>query len=145
MDARVRRKLDMGARALEFGHAHPLDSPGYTATMVRLEERLGRADMLATQQRDGILAVRAATLHKRELMGKARRAHLAHLARIADVAGSELPELPQKFLLKPGKGSYRAFRTAAGRVSRHLGDREPQVREALALLAEACADAQQQE
>ena len=113
MDARVRRKLDMGARALEFGHAHPLDSPGYTATMVRLEERLGRADMLATQQRDGILAVRAATLHKRELMGKARRAHLAHLARIADVAGSELPELPQKFLLKPGKGSYRAFRTAA--------------------------------
>ena len=60
----------LGARALEFGHAHPLESPGYTATMVRLEERLGRADMLATQQRDGILAVRAATLHKQELMGK---------------------------------------------------------------------------
>jgi len=63
MDARVRRKLDMGARALEFGHAHPLESPGYAATIVRLEERLGRADMLATQQRDGILAVRAATGH----------------------------------------------------------------------------------
>ena len=113
MDARVRRKLDMGARALEFGHAHPLESPGYAATMVKLEERLGRADMLATQQRDGILAVRAATRHKRELVGKVRRAHLTHLARIAEVAGSELPELPQKFLLKPGKGSYRAFRTAA--------------------------------
>jgi DNA-binding MarR family transcriptional regulator len=38
----------------------------------------------------------------------------------------------------------RAFRTAAGRVSRHLGDREPQVREALALLAEACAEAQRE-
>jgi hypothetical protein len=103
----------MGARALEFGHAHPLESAGYAATMVRLEERLGRADMLATQQRDGILAVRAATGHKRELVGKMRRAHLTHLARIAEEAGSELPELPQKFLLKPGKGSYRAFRTAA--------------------------------
>ena len=113
MNAKVRRKLDMGARALEFGHAHPLESPGYAATMVRLEERLGRADMLATQQRDGILAVRAATTHKRELMGKMRRAHLTHLARIAEEAGSELPELPQKFQLKPGKGSYRAFRTAA--------------------------------
>ena len=103
----------MGARALEFGHAHPLESPGYAATMVRLEERLGRADMLAGQQRDGILAVRAATLHKRELVGKMRRAHLTHLARIAEEAASELPELPQKFQLKPGKGSYRAFRTAA--------------------------------
>jgi len=113
MDAKVRRKLDMGARALEFGHAHPLESPGYAATIVKLEERLVRADMLATQQRDGILAVRAATMHKRELVGKVRRAHLSHLARIAGVAGSELPELPQKFLLKPGKGSYRAFRTAA--------------------------------
>jgi hypothetical protein len=112
MDAKVRRKLDMGARALEFGHAHPLESPGYTATMVKLEERLVRADMLATQQRDGILAVRTATRHKRELVGKVKPAHLTHLARIAEVAGSELPE-PQKFLLKPGKGSYRAFRTAA--------------------------------
>lgn len=105
MDARARRKLDVGARALEFGHAHPLESPGYAATMVKLEERLVRADMLATQQRDGILAVRAATGYKRDLIGKMRRAHLTHLARIAEVAGGELPESPQKFLLKPGKGS----------------------------------------
>jgi hypothetical protein len=113
MNAKVRRTLDMGARALEFGHAHPLESPGYVATITRLEERMGRADMLATQQRDGILAVRAATRHKRELAQQIRRAHLNHLARIADQAASELPELPQKFLLKPGKGSFRAFRTAA--------------------------------
>ncbi len=113
MDAKVRRKLNMGNRALEFGHAHPLESPGYAATMVRLEERLVRADMLATQQRDGILAERAAAGHKQELIGKVRRAHLTHLVRIAEQAGSELPELPQKFQLKPGKGSFRAFRTAA--------------------------------
>ena len=113
MNAKVRRTLDMAARALEFGHAHPLESPGYAATMVRLEERLVRADLLATQQRDGILAVRAATRHKRELAQQIRRAHLTHLARIAEEAGSEMPELPQKFLFKPGKGSYRAFRTAA--------------------------------
>jgi hypothetical protein len=122
----------MGARALEFGHAHPLESPGYAATIVRLEERLGRADMLATQQRDGILAVRAAAGHKRELMGKMRRAHLTHLARIAEVAGSELPELPQKFLLKPGKGSYRAFRTAArGMQVEAQGRREELVKHGL--------------
>ncbi len=86
MEARVRRVLEMGARALEFGHAHPIESPGYAATMVRLEERLVRADMLATQQRDGILAVRAATRHKRELVQRIRRAHLTHLARIAEEA-----------------------------------------------------------
>ncbi len=103
----------MGARALEFGHAHPLESPGYAATMVRLEERLVRGDQLATQQRDGILAVRAATRHKRDLMERIRRAHLTHLTRVAQVASAELPELAQKFLMQPGKGSWRAFRTAA--------------------------------
>jgi hypothetical protein len=113
MDARVRRKLEMGARALEFGHAHPLASPGYAATMVRVEERLVRADLLATQQRDGILAAQAATARKRELVATIKQTHLHHLARIAESAAGELPELGQKFLLKPGKGSYRAFRTAA--------------------------------
>lgn len=73
MNAKVRGTLDMAARALEFGHAHPLESPGYAATMVRLEERLVRADMLASQQRDGILAVRAATRRKRELGQQIRR------------------------------------------------------------------------
>lgn len=35
----------------------------------------------------------------------------------------------------------RAFRTAVRRVRARLGDREPQVREALQLLAAACSDA----
>ena len=40
MNAKSRRKLEMGARALDFSRAHPDASPGYTAAMTRLEERV---------------------------------------------------------------------------------------------------------
>lgn len=36
--------------------------------------------MLAGQQRDRILAVRASTQHKRQLRAKVQRAHVTHLA-----------------------------------------------------------------
>lgn len=113
MDAKVRRKLEMGARVLEHGQAHPLESPGYATTLAQIESKLVRADQLAGQQRDGILEVRATTQRKRDLMVRIRRAHLTHLTQVARVAAHEVPELPQKFVFKPGKGSYAAFRTAA--------------------------------
>jgi hypothetical protein len=113
MNAKSRRKLEMGRGVLGFSRSHPFASPGYTAALTRLEERLGRADLLAAQQRDGLLEVRAATARKRELRRTMRQAHLTHLARVAKVAEREVPELAQKFVLKPGTTSYLAFRTAA--------------------------------
>jgi len=113
MNAKARRKLEMGAHALDFSRAHPDASPGYTAAVTRLEERLARAEQLASQQRDGLLEVRAATARKLELRRAMRQAHLAHLAQVAKVAAREVPELAQKFVLKPGTSTYLAFRTAA--------------------------------
>ncbi len=103
----------MGRRALDFSRAHPDSSPGYTASVTRLEERLARAEQLATQQREGILDVRGATVRKRDLRRTLKRAHLAHLAQVAKVAAREEPELAQKFVLRPGTAPYLAFRTAA--------------------------------
>ena len=103
----------MGTRALEFSRAHPDASPGYAAAVARLEERLARADLLATQQRQGLLEVRAATARKLELRRSMRSAHLAHLAQAARIAARELPELAQKFVFKPGTTTYLAFRTTA--------------------------------
>ena len=113
MEAKSRRKLEMGTRALDFSRAHPDASPGYTAAVTRLEERLARANELAGQQRDGLLEVRAATARKFELRHSMRQAHLAHLAQVAKIAGREVPELAQKFVFKPRTTSYLAFRTAA--------------------------------
>jgi hypothetical protein len=113
MNAKARRKLEMGARALDFSRAHPDASPGYTAAMTRLEERLARGEQLASQQREGQLEVRAATARKAELRRAMRRAHLSHLAQVAKVAAREVPELAQKLVLRPGPTTYVAFRTAA--------------------------------
>jgi hypothetical protein len=113
MNAKSRRKIEMGTRALEFSRAHPDASPGYTAAVTRLEQGLARANELAAQQRDGLLEVRAATARKVELRRSMRQAHLAHLAQVAKIAGREVPELVQKFVLKPGTSSYLAFRTVA--------------------------------
>ena len=103
----------MGARALDFSRAHPDASPGYTAAMTRLEERLARGEQLASQQREGQLEVRAATARKMELRRAMRQAHLSHLAQVAKVAAREVPELAQKLVLRPGPTTYLAFRTAA--------------------------------
>ena len=113
MNAKSRRRIEMGSRALDFSRAHPDASPGYAAAVTRLEERLARAEQLATQQREGTLKVRAATARKRELRRTMRQAHLSHLAQVAKVASRETPELAQKLVLKPGTTTYLAFRTAA--------------------------------
>ena len=113
MNAKSRRRIEMGTRALDFSRAHPDASPGYTAAVTRLEERLARAEKLATQQREGTLEVRAATARKRELRRSMRQAHLSHLAQVAKVAAREVPELAQKLVLRPGTTTYLAFRTAA--------------------------------
>jgi hypothetical protein len=113
MDARSRRKLEMGSRALDFSRAHPDESPGYQAVVSRLEERLARAKQVAAQQRSGLLAVRSAAARKLELRRTMREAHLAHLAQVARAAAREAPEVGQKFVFKPGMTTYVAFQTTA--------------------------------
>jgi hypothetical protein len=114
MNAKGRRKVEMGRRALEFSRAHPDASPGYAAALARLEERLGRAQQLAVQQREGLAAVHAATKRKRELRRKMRRAHLRHLMRVGESAAPEAPDLAEKLIVtRAAMSSYLAFQTMA--------------------------------
>ena len=114
----------MGTRALNFSRAHQDASPGYLAAVSRLEERLARAEQLATQQRDGIIEVRSSTAQKRDLRRLMRRSHLIHLARVADIAAKDLPELGQKFALAPMSSPYLAFRTAARGMAAEAQERK---------------------
>ena len=113
MNARVRRIVEMGRRALGFSRANPDESAGYAAALARLDELVTGADLLADQQLNGIRAVRNATAKKEELRRLIKSAHMGHLSNVARIAAREVPELPQKFAL-PGRGStYLAFRTVA--------------------------------
>lgn len=113
MNAKTRKKLEMGTRALEFSRAHPDESPGYAATLAQLEEQLTRSRQLATQQREGIVEVRATSARKQELRRSIRRRQLVHLARVARRAAKELPELAQKFALAREPIPYLTFKTLA--------------------------------
>ena len=113
MDAKVRRVVEMGGRALAFCRAHLDQSAGYVAALARLEELVARVDLLAGQQLSGIRAVRNATARKRDLRRQIKSAHMEHLSKIARIAARDVPELPPKFN-PPGRDeSYVAFRTAA--------------------------------
>jgi hypothetical protein len=113
MNAKVRRRIEMGRQVAAFGRDHPDDSAGYVAMSTRMDELLARADVLADQQLDGFHAVRAATTRKYELRRVMKSAHLGHIVGIAQIAAREVPELAQKFVLPERGSSYLAFRTTA--------------------------------
>lgn len=123
MRARTRRKLEMGARVLEFSRLHPDSSPGYAAAAARLQERLDRANQLARQQLDGVSEVRAATARKRDLRRLMKRGHILHVISAARLAAQEDPELLQKFVF-PETTSYLAFHTAATSIAAEAQSRK---------------------
>ena len=113
MNRHVSSRLEMGARALEFSRAHPVDDPGYVTALKQLEEQLARADQLAKEQQRGTTEVRAATARKSGLKRSIRRSQLVHLARVAQRAAKDMPELAQKFDLPRIPVRNLAFRTVA--------------------------------
>ena len=113
MNAKSRRKIEMGVRALGFSLAHPDVSAGYATTLARLQDRLARAEQLMNLQRDGIAQVHGAAVLKQDLRRIMRRAQLMHLVRVAELAAKEDAELAQKFVLKPEQIPYLEFQASA--------------------------------
>jgi hypothetical protein len=113
MNAESRRKIEMGARALEFSRAHPDTEPGTATAAARLEQLLARATETATVQRDGLIHVRAASARKEELRRQMLAVPIAHLAEVGRAAAREEHELGKTFRFKPGASTFLAFRTAA--------------------------------
>ena len=113
MLAKTRRKLDMGARVLEFARLHPDSSPAFASAVMRLQERLARAKQLAQQQLDGLSTVHVASARKAELRRVMKRTHLHHLSSVAEVASVDEPELARKFVIPRDTHTYRGFQTAA--------------------------------
>ena len=62
MNATLRRRLERAVRVRDFIRAHRTDGTGEATALTRIEELIQRADVLAAQQRAGVVASRAATL-----------------------------------------------------------------------------------
>ena len=113
MDARSRRDIEMGTRALEFSRAHPDTDTGYGVSAAKLEQLVARAGQIAAAQRDGLIDTRAASGRKADLRRAMLAGPIGHLAEVGQLAAKEDHELGKTFRFKPGADTYLAFRTAA--------------------------------
>src|SRR6266849_1921409 len=59
MNAQLRRRLEMAGRVREFLRAHKTDGVGEGLGLAKLEELLTRAEVLASQQRSGVVGTRS--------------------------------------------------------------------------------------
>ena len=104
MDARSRRDIEMGTRALEFSRAHPDTDTGYGVSAAKLEQLVARAGQIAAAQREGLIDTRAASARKADL----RRAMLAgpirHLAEVGQARGEGGPRAGHDVPIQAGRG-----------------------------------------
>src|SRR6266699_3696891 len=82
MDARLRRRLEMAVRVRDFLRAHRTDGVAEGTALARLEELVQRAEVLAAQQRAGIVATRAATEMRAEVRRALRSKLLLYLSAV---------------------------------------------------------------
>jgi hypothetical protein len=117
MRAQDRRKIDMGDRAAEFGHANPADSAAYTALLGVLDELRTRARTSAAQQLEGVAQARGGSALRQALEAELRRTHLPHLTRVGASATQEQPEVGPTYRLKSSVRTVRGFLTAVGAMA----------------------------
>ena len=110
----------MGARVLKFNSANPDSDAGYNVTAAKLEQLMQQADAAAAAQREGLVAVRAASARKEELRRSILAVPVAHLAEVGRAAAREDHELATAFRFRPGSKTFQSFRVAARGMQREV-------------------------
>ena len=113
MQAKTRRKIEMGIRALAFCVDHPDPSEGYGKVVASLQSLITRARQLMTLQSESLRQLRGATARRVELRKRMRRTHMSHVARVARLAAAEDPNLEQTFKLVREDVPYLEFLSVA--------------------------------
>ena len=112
MNTKVRRKLDMVARAREFVRAHVTTDPTFGSVLTRLEELFGRAESIIGRQIEGRSAARGARA-RRLVLRSTLHAQLVHyLVAIAAVATKDQADVAARFHLPATNTTNAAFLAA---------------------------------
>src|SRR5690606_4948693 len=97
--------------------------PGHSTLVEKLKREIGRADVLADQQKAGLSQVSAATRRKDDLKRLMSSGHLRHIVKVAQLAAVEFPELLVAFVLPSRDSNYLEFistaRTIAAEAATH--------------------------
>lgn len=113
MNTDLGRKLESVIRSLAHCEANPDPTAGFGAITAQLKGGRDRAQTLATQQRQGLLDVHAATIRRRKVRGNIHHNMLVPLSRIAQSAAGEEPEVDKLFRLPLSNIRGQVWRTAA--------------------------------
>jgi len=116
MNALLRRRLEMAARARDFLRAHQSEVQSEATALTRLEELLERAQTLEAQQQNGLVATHAASARREELRHTLQRTLLKFLAAVATVAAKANTDLLIQVRLPRRVASNQSFLSAARRI-----------------------------
>jgi hypothetical protein len=97
MNAQIRRRLEMAARARDFLRAHQMEGVGQDLGLTKLEQLLEDAANLATQQRMGVAVERSAVKQRQELRRVLQPRILGYLSAVGAVAATQNAELAEQF------------------------------------------------
>jgi hypothetical protein len=113
MLAVLRRRLEMAVRVRDFLRAHRADGiqGGEAAALARLEELLTRTEVLAAQQRAGVLARRGSTAQRAVVRRTLQSQLLTYLSALGRVAAGDNPEFGAHFRLPATRATNQAFLT----------------------------------
>ena len=100
-------------RVREFLRAHKTDGVGEGLGLAKLEELVQRGEVLASQQRSGIVANRSSTKRRRNLRRALPSKLLLYLRAVGAVAAKENAELAVQFQVPPSNASHEALLTMA--------------------------------
>ncbi len=112
MNAVLRRRFDMAERVRDFLRAHRTDGDS-TTTLGRLEGLLERVDVLALQQRSGLVAMRASTVRRAAVRRELQSTLLHYLSGVARLAVKDHAGLAAHFKLPRVRVPDLAFLTLA--------------------------------
>ena len=115
MLAVLRRRLEMAVRVRDFLRAHRAEGipegGGEAVALARLEELLARAQVLAAQQRAGVLAWRGSTAQRAVVRHALQSQLLTYLSAVGRVAARGNTELGAHFQLPATRATNQAFLT----------------------------------
>jgi hypothetical protein len=101
----------MAARARDFLRAHQLEGVDQNLAVAKLEELLERAENLATQQRTGVAAERAATKQRQAVRRVLQPKILGYLSVVGAVAATHNHDLAEQFRMPPADATHQGLLT----------------------------------
>jgi hypothetical protein len=113
MRTELLRRLERAVRVRDFFRTH--QTPGVTqeGAVARLEQLVTRAELLASQQRAGVVTTRGAVEQRAALREKLQSKMLRYLSAVGAAAARDNTELAAQFRLPKPRGGNQVFVTWA--------------------------------